>query len=214
MFLTWRNCLFLWIFNITASFLCSPYRPTWNINVTRKFNLRNGFTWFSNITDNGPFISWTEFFWSTWNLFGVLFLFFYVIIHWTPWSVDFLGDFSLRTPIFFKSIDQSFHVFCKRLATSHDLFLIFIANLYVKNYLNVKIRELIIIKWDFFQAVALTALLYVCTSKTFEENLDGKLLRNAACSFEPIQEAAPHSICTANWLLYHLIRRIKHSKLC
>ena len=74
---------------------------------------------------------------------GVLFLFFYVIIHCTPWSVDFLGDFSLRMPIIFKSIIHSFLVICKRIATSHDLFLIFIANFYVKINLNINICELI-----------------------------------------------------------------------
>ena len=62
---------------------------------------------------------------------------------WSISSVDFLGNFSWRMPIFFKSIDHSFLVICKRIATSHDLFLIFIANFYVKINLNIKICELI-----------------------------------------------------------------------
>ena len=46
-------------------------------------------------------------------------------------------------PIIFKSIDHSFLVICKTIATSHDLFLIIIANFYVKVNLKIKIWELI-----------------------------------------------------------------------
>ena len=150
MFFPWRSFLSLWIFNIRAIYLCPPYGPTWNINVTRKLNLRNGFFRFSDISDNGPFIPWTEFFWPTWNLLGFFFLIFYAIIRCTPWYVDFLVDFSLRMPIFFKSIDHSFLVNSKRIATSHDLFLIFIANFYVKINLNIKICELIFFLFNKF----------------------------------------------------------------
>ena len=86
-------------------------------------------------------------FWPTRNLFGCFVLIFYVIIHCTPWSADFLDDFLLRMPIFFKGIDHSFLGICKRIATSHDLFLIFIANFYVKINLNIKICELICFIW-------------------------------------------------------------------
>ena len=128
-------------YSTLGQFLMFSYGPTWNINDNRKLNLRNGFSGFSNISDNGPFIPWTEFFWPTWNLFGCFVLILYVIIHCTPWSVDFLGDFSLRMPIFFKSIDHSFLVIGKRIAMSYDLFQIFIANFYVKINLNIEICE-------------------------------------------------------------------------
>ena len=56
------------------------YGPTWNINVTRKLNLRIGFSGFSNICDNGPFIPWTEFFSGLPGIFlGLLFLFFMLL---------------------------------------------------------------------------------------------------------------------------------------
>ena len=126
-----------------AFFFNVLHGPTWNINVTRKLNLRNGFSGFSNISDIGPFIPWSEFFWPTWNLLGCFVLIFYVTIQCTPWSIDFLGNFLLRMPIFFKSIDHFFLVICKRIATSHDLFLIFIAKFYVEINLNIKICELI-----------------------------------------------------------------------
>ena len=74
---------------------------------------------------------------------GCFVLIFYIIIHCTPWSVDFLGVFPLRVPIIFKSIDYSFLVICKRIATSHDLFLIFIDNFYVKINLMIKINSLV-----------------------------------------------------------------------
>ena len=80
-----------------------------------------------------------SFFLPTLKLLGCFGLISYVIIHCTHWTVDFLGDFLLRMPIFFKSHDHSFLVISKRIATSHDLFLIFIVNFYIKITLNIKI---------------------------------------------------------------------------
>ena len=46
------------------------------------------------------------------------------------------------------------------------------------------------IKREFFQAVAVTVLLYVCTAWTLMKHLEKKV--DAVCCFEPIPEAAPH----------------------
>ena len=142
MFLSWRSFLSLWIFNIKVIFdvLYMVQRET--------LMWPGSWIWVTDFPDfltsliiarlfpGLSFLIYLEFFW-------VFSFCLYVIIHCTTWSVDFFGSFLLRITILFKSIDHSFLVICKRIATSHDLLLIFIANFYVKINLNIKICELI-----------------------------------------------------------------------
>ena len=52
-------------------------------------------------------------------------------------------------------------------------------------------------KWEFFQAVAVSVLQYRCTSKTFGEKVKWELHKDGASCFEQILEAAPNKTAAA-----------------
>ena len=74
------------------------------------------------------------------------------------------------------------------------------------------------IKWDFFQAMAVSILLYGCTTWMLTNHFEKKLDRNKTlnmCSFEQIQKATPHKILTVCLPTSHLTNHpSKTNKTC